>query len=125
MYNYIENSSIVERKDMTDQILLENGFKEFKPSRFSNEGIETGFQKRYDDKYGKKYFITVYKWKGITHPITKEKFEPSYEYNTQLYKVKSHDAVDLIFHSSWTLQDVEDYVEILFDTGLFDYYEEF
>lgn len=110
---------------MTDLDFLENGFHKFQPTQFDSDGVEACFQKRYDDEVGKKYFITVKKWRPMTHPHTKETFGPGYEYNVQMYKKGSHDAVDILFHSSWTLKDVESYMEQIWNTGLFDYYEEF
>jgi hypothetical protein len=61
----------------------------------------------------------------MTHPHTHEVFPPSYEYSVQLYRKDTHDALDLLFHSSWTLEAVESCLENLFNTGLFDYYETF
>ena len=112
---------------MTDQDFISRGFKQFPPTpHLDPDGMETHFQKRYDDEVGKRYFITVNKWKAFEHPYTHERFEPTYEYSAQLYKKSGrHDAkaVDFLFHSTWTLDEVEDYMQKLFDTGLFDYYE--
>lgn len=108
---------------MSDQDLINKGFHEYSPSAFDHESVETCFQKRYDDENGKKYFITVKKWKEFYHPHTHEVYPPNYEYDTQLYKKDGHDAVDVLFHSSWNIEDVEDYLEKLWGTGLFDYYE--
>ena len=108
---------------MCDQDLLDQGFHEFRPTPFDSDSVETCFQKRYDDEQGKKYFITIKKWKAWRHPHTGELTLPSYEYDVQLYKKDDHDAMDILFHSSWALKDVEDYLEKLWNTGLFDYYE--
>ena len=108
-----------------DKLLLEKGFKKVKPSPIMSENIEICFQKRYDDEKGIKYFITINKWKPLTHPYTKEIIGPNYEYTVQLYKKDTHDALDLNFHHEWELQDVENYLDILFDSNLFDYYELF
>ena len=109
---------------MTDKDFLKQGFHQFPPTQFDSSGVETCFQKRYDDDKGKKYFITVKKWSGWVHPHTGDKVPPGYEYDVQLYKKDDHDAIDLLFHSSWALADVEKYMEQLWNTGLFDYYEE-
>ena len=108
---------------MVDQDFLSAGFHEFSPSRFEHDGVETCFQKRYDDDHGKKYFITVNKWRAWEHPYTHEIFPSDYEYHIQMYKKDDHGAIDILFHSSWNLVDVENYMEKLWDTGLFDYYE--
>ena len=112
---------------MTDQYLIEKGFHQFRPTpRLDPERIETKFQKRYDDIFGKKYFITINKWGEFKHPYTGEVFPASYEYDVQLHKKDDREnakAVDLLFHSTWGLEEVEEYMEKLFDTGLFEYYE--
>lgn len=108
---------------MTDRDLISLGFNKYPPARFKSSNIETCFQKRYDDKYGKKYFITVNKWRAWQHSPTKCDASPTYEYETQLYRREGHEAVDLLFHSDWTLEAVEQYVEKLWQTGLFEYYE--
>lgn len=110
---------------MNDKFLIDNGFTEFRPNRFNSDGVEKCFQKRYDNKIGKKYFITINKWKEMKHPYTGEVWGPSYEFTTQLYKKDTHEAVDILFHSNWKLEDVEEYLSFLFDTGRFDYYEKF
>lgn len=104
--------------------LLEKGFRRFEPSSLDNENITDKYQKRYDDEKGKKYFITVNKWRPWVHPYTGDKFGPSYDYDIQLYKKDTRDAINVNFLSSWNIDDVEDYAEKLFNTGLFDYYEE-
>ena len=110
---------------MVDQELLDRGFMQYKPSEIDHESVEACFQKRYDDEKGKKYFINVKKWASYVHPYSGEIFPESYEYDTQLYKKDDHDAINLLFHSTWSLDDVEDYIEKFWNTGLFDYYEKF
>lgn len=108
---------------VSDQTFLDKGFTKYKPDySFDNRDIEACFQKRYDDEQGKKYFITAKKWSGFTHPYTGETFNPAYEYHIQLLSKDDRNAVDLLFHSSWELEDVEKYVEEIWKTGLFDYY---
>ena len=111
---------------MSDDDLLEKGYVKFKPSKFDGDNVEVLFQKRFDDDIGKKYFITVKKWKAWKHPYTLETFPSVYEYNIQMYKKGDRDlALDLLFHSSWNLIDVEKYTDELWNTGLFEYYELF
>lgn len=108
---------------MTDEKLLSKGYTEFTPGPFDNEGVIQCFQKRFRDEKGIKYFITVNKWEPFTHPHTGETFESSYEASTQLYRKDAHDAINMLFLSSWDIDDVEAYLESIFQTGLFDYYE--
>ena len=111
--------------EMTDEMLLERGFREFAPGPLDSAGVERCFQKRYDDESGKRYFITVRKWREWCHPTTGIVEPPAYEYDVQLYSGEGRDAIDLTFHSSWELQDVEQAMEVLWATGLFVHYETF
>ena len=107
---------------MTDKELIERGYKEYPPTAIHSRGIEKCFQKRFDDKDGKKYFIDVNKWSPWTHPHTNEVWGPNYEYETQLYQKGTHNAVNLTFHSSWNIEDVEKMVETIFQNGM-EHYE--
>jgi len=108
---------------VTDEYLVERGYKEYAPGPWDHDGVEKRFQKRFDDEVGKRYFIDVVKWKPFKHPHTGETFGPDYTYETQMYKKKTHDAVNFEFHSSWKLEDVEDFMRKQFSTWLYDYYE--
>jgi len=115
-------SVMIEREfRMTDKDFIERGYREFPPPLIVSENVTRCFQKRFDDAVGKKYFITVYKWEWPDRYSVAN----GYEYAVQLYRKRTHEAVDLTFHSQWDVADVEDYIELLFDTGLFDHYEEF
>lgn len=49
---------------MNDSDFLRAGYKEFNRGQLDSEGIETCFQKAYEDLLGRTaYFITVRKWK--------------------------------------------------------------
>lgn len=102
---------------MTDNDIIKRGYDEYKPSPFHSSGIVKCFQKRFDDDNGKRYFIDVHKWDIPS-------FTNSYEYSIQLYNKDTHDAIDLLFHSTWEIDKVEEFVKKLFETGMFDYYEE-
>lgn len=110
---------------MTDKEIIDAGFYVFSPSEIKSANIEKCFQKRYDDEYGKKYFITINKWKAMRHLYTGILIDPSYEYETQLYKKGSHDPIDLLFHHGWSINDVECYMQAMWNTGLFEHYETF
>lgn len=108
----------------TDQVLIKKGYRESSPLPFKEESVERTFYKAFSDEKGRKYSIIVNKWKGWRHPHTKEVNPPEYEYELQLYKNETHDAINLCFLSSWSIDEVEEFVEQLFATGLFGYYEE-
>ena len=39
---------------MTDDYLIERGYKKYEPTRFDNESVVARFQKRFDDDFVKK-----------------------------------------------------------------------
>lgn len=108
---------------MNDKLLIEKGFKEYAPTPFHPKGVEKFFQKKYVDKIGIKYFIDVQKWPELVIPGI-ETFHASYEYTVQVCNNQGN-AIDLLFHSTWHLKDVENYMEEMFKFGLFKYYERF
>ena len=110
---------------MTDKELLNRGYHRYDPTPFDREGIVDRFQKRYDDEKGKKYFIEVIKWMPMYHPYTGELMnEDPYEYECYLYRKETHDPIRMLFYGGWNLDMVEDHLEQMFNTGMYDYYEE-
>lgn len=108
---------------MTDEYILSKGYKEFKPTQIDSPNVIKCFQKRFDDDKGKKYFITIKKWDwrefhGEDMP------DYSYELGTQLYKKDFHYPLNLTFFSGWTVDDVENHLEEIWNPDIYDYYEE-
>lgn len=112
---------------MTDEYLLERGYKQYEPLKgLDSDYVVARFQKRFDDDFGKKYFIDVIKWSHSYVPeYRRDKWwEPfSYEYEVQFSMYESENALDLHFHSSWALDEVEKFVENFFDKTKPNYYE--
>ena len=111
--------------DLNREILEQRGYTQYKPTPFDSDGVNCRFQKRFDDAKGKKYFIDAVEWASWRHPHTGDVFPVSYEFETQMYRKDSHSAFDISFHSSWSLDQVEAFVEALFASGVCDYYELF
>ena len=110
---------------MTHEELIEKGYHEYKPTPYEHQGVERVYQKCFRDNKGKKYFIDVKKWEDMFHPYTHELIPGGYEYETQLYKKGTHDPFNITFLSHWDIENVEEFVENLFQSGVLDYYEEF
>ena len=111
---------------MTDKDILEKGYKQYAPIQFDNEHIVARFQKRFDDEYGKKYFISVVKWSHDFIPVERrdEYWQPySYEYEVQISMYDENSTIDLHFHSNWTLDKVEEFMVEFFEKMCVDYYE--
>ena len=108
---------------MTDQSFLERGYTEYPPSSIDPQNVVKLFQKCFKDDIGKKYFITAKKWDSWRHPYTGDVIPPAYEYEIQLYAKGTENAIDILFHSSWDVESVEQHVADLFATGNYKYYE--
>lgn len=112
---------------MTDEYLIERGYRRYEPLRgLDGDYVIARFQKRFDDEFGKKYFINVIKWSHHYVPeYHRDKWwQPfSYEYETQFTMFQSENAMDLRFHSSWSLEEVENFVEDFFEKIKPNYYE--
>ena len=112
---------------LTDEYFTNRGYEKYNRTQFDSDSIMYNFQKRFDGDNGKKYFIDVHK---INHDwmCEWEKKQPwytpySYEFSCQLYKKDTHAAVNMRFFSDWTIEQVEEFVEKLFQSGELDYYE--
>lgn len=111
---------------ITDEYIKEHGFKEYNPTRFDNDSVILKFQKRYDDDFGKKYFINILKWDNSYVPADRRDkwWRPySYTYETQITMFKDCKALNFEFFSDWTLEQVENFMEDLFEKMKVNYYE--
>lgn len=111
---------------ITDEYLLERGYKEYKPTRFDNESVVARFQKRFDDDFGKKYFIDVIKWSNDYVPVARRDkwWKPfSYHYETQVTMFEDQKALNMEFFSAWSLEEVEVFMKKMFHTMNLNYYE--
>lgn len=100
---------------MTIDELLEKGYKECSPNSEFEVGVNRVFQKRFDDSFGKRYFITVRTFKPWTHPYTHEEFISEPEFDIQLYSSEGHKPLNLKFFSGWSIDEVENYVLKIFN----------
>ena len=109
---------------MTDEKIIEMGYNKYEPTPIHTDNVEACFQKRVRDDKGTKYFIDIEKSKPWTHPHTGEEFPPSYEFTTQLYYKDNDCPLNLRMFAGCTVEQFEEFMEKLFNTGMFDYYEE-
>lgn len=100
--------------------ILKAEYKTFVPSAIDGECVKRLFQKRFTDKVGVKYFITIKEWDfsryGMKEPI-------QYESTVQLTKKQNGGTLDLEFFNDWELSDVENFVEKIWKNHGFEYYE--
>lgn len=109
-----------------DEYLKNRGYKEYKPTQFDNDNVVLRFQKRFDDDFGKKYFIDALKWDNSYIPIYQRDkwWKPFlYTYETQITVSKDENPVNLEFFSGWTIEQVEKFMEDFFERMKPNYYE--
>ncbi len=106
--------------DMTHEWLIDNGFIEYDITEFDSAAVDHFYQKCYKDDFGKKYYLEV-KHYVLFHPYTGEDLS-GYEVSGQFYLKNSHNAVNMSFLNSH-VNEVEDFIEKLFDNNMLDYYE--
>lgn len=111
---------------MTDEYILEKGYKQYNATLYDNEGIIARFQKRFDDECGKKYFIDILKWSNDFIPVERRDiyWKPySYEYQVQISMYEEENPINLHFFSNWTLDRVEEFMADFFEKMCVNYYE--
>ena len=109
---------------MTDRELIKKGYYEYKPTPFHDNSVEKAFQRRVKDEKGTKYFIDIEKYKPIIHPSTGEELGGGYEFTSQLRYKKNDCPLNLRMFAECTVEQFEEFMENLFNTGMFMYYEE-
>ena len=106
-----------------DKDFEERGYKRYPPSDIDCDAVKYFYQKRIDGTAAQKYFITAKKWEMCDN--TGKQVYNGFEYEVQLYQKGTHLPLNLTFHKEWTLDDVENYVEEIYMTGLFEPYDEY
>ena len=111
---------------ITDEVLLNAGYKQFKIGLEFHPTAETGFQKRFDDEIGKKYFITCIKYPAWEHPYMKETIPASYEFEIQFSDKETNCPVNVLLFAGWeNIESVEKRAEDFWNMGCWKYYERF
>lgn len=111
---------------INDQYLIDRGYVEYPPSAIDSNIVVAMFQKRFDDQYGKKYFINVKKNSQDFIPLNQRGswWKPfSYTYEVQISMGENDKTIDMEFFSNWTIDEVEQFMEKLFATMQPNYYE--
>ena len=112
---------------MDDKYLMENGYKEYSPTPYlDNSSIITKFQKRFDDDFGKKYFVDIEKWSNGYVPVNRrDKWWQPFSYVCRLYITMFEEEKPIYFEfgTNWTIEEVEKFAEDFFDKMKPNYYE--
>ena len=111
---------------MTDEYLFEHGYTKYPPTPFDDKYVVARFQKRFDDDFGKKYFINILRWSRDYIPMSYrgEDFEIyGYEYEIPFSMYKEEKSLEIKLFNNWTLKEVEIFVEDFFEKMKPNYYE--
>ena len=104
---------------MTNEELLRAGYTQWEPSPYKDCQTDL-FEKCIKDEYGKRYFIHVERWdytkfpRGIIHYTASVQFQ-----------LKDGNTTDIDLLNGWTIEEMEEYYNKLWNTGWFKYYEVF
>lgn len=112
---------------ITDEYLLEKGYKKYPPSPLDNKSVVARFQKRFDDNFGKKYFVDILRWSNDYIPMScrSEDFEIySYEYEIYFSMCQEERDLKVKFFNNWSIEDVEIFAEDFFEKMHPNYYED-
>lgn len=111
---------------LTDEKLLAMGYKQYAPTGLDHEIVVSRFQKRFDDQYGKKYFINVLK---NDHSFIPESQRGDwwtryrYTYEVQVTCDTGEKTLNLEFFADWTVEGVEKFMADMFEKMKLNYYE--
>lgn len=116
-----------------EKLLVDEGYNIFKSS--FNNSIR-GFQKKFTDDIGIKYFITIYHYNHGRQISTCNEYEDSYIVEVQFrYDEDSKDnVIDVTFSGNFlhnkyreptSLKDAEEHIEKYWKTMNYEYYEKF
>lgn len=111
---------------MTDEYLLERGYKEYPTLPFDSNFVVARYQKRFDDNIGKKYFINAVKhsWYDVPEHKRNKWWVPfTYEYEVQVTMFEEEKPINLQFFSGWSLEEVETFMAEFFNKMYPNYYE--
>lgn len=109
-----------------DKHLIERGYKQYPPSTVDSDIVVALFQKRFDDKFGKKYFINAHKndMSFVPESHRGNYWQPfTYDFEVQVTFGEDERAVNLEMFSGWTIEQVEKFMEEFFEKMGPNYYE--
>lgn len=106
------------------EMIESRGYHSFEPPNFGKyENVKKAYQKRFDDEKGKRYFIDIYIYEELIHPLTGESYGHAVEYETQLNDINTDYPVNIQFFAGWSVDLVEERLKEIFETGRYRYYE--
>lgn len=101
--------------------------KDDERARIINKNSDFILQKRFDDSTGKKYFITVYVYNRLSYPVELRQVMPEYGFMpTAHFSLRdAQPFFNIEMNSPQSIDQVESYFEMFWDTLNRPYYEKF
>ena len=106
--------------------LEEKEYKKYPAGRTDPESVIALFQKRFDDDQGIKYFVDIHEYSFENFPEVPPQVQDNYRFEGELsFTLKSNGKpVDIKCFIGWTLDEIEQYAEDLWKSGMYEFYEE-
>ena len=105
-----------------DRVFEERGYKKYLREPHDCPEIVHMYYKRFKGDHCIKYFIAAHLWELPTGNDGKP--ERNYEYTVYFNQIGKHCPLRLFFYAGWALDDVEEYCDKMYNSGLFEPYEE-
>lgn len=108
---------------ITDEKLIELGFKKYNTYNNLYDAKKYLFQKRYmNDEGDTLYFLDIYKWDwSFANDKVPEQY--TYQITTQLYQKGTHEAINIEFGVGMAVEDAEKFIAGMFEAGMVEPYE--
>jgi hypothetical protein len=115
---------------LTEQIFLDAGYRRYSVSESARNAYKMAdflLQKRFDDEYGKRYYISVYaydwrKHRGVHINLPDFSFAPDVQFRESEFSKCTFD-ISMITDESTTVEQIEDHYEKLWNFFGKPYYE--
>lgn len=111
---------VINSPDLNDETILRAGYKEYEPSIIDSDMVSKCFQKWFHDSVGKKYAISIKKWDWSG---TRTGIGVKYEFEVQL--CVDDKPINFTLFNGWNVEEVEDYMDRIWSTDKYDYYERY
>ena len=109
---------VINSPDLNDETIRKAGYKEYEPSIIDSDMISKCFQKCFSDDIGKRYYIDIKKWDWSN---IRADIGVKYEFEVQM--CINEKPINFTLFNGWDVEEVEDYINRLWSTGEYDYYE--
>lgn len=109
---------VINSQDFNDEIILSVGYLEYEPCCIDSEAVTKRFQRWFTDDIGKRYAIDIKKW-----DFAKIGSDIGVKYEFEVQVRVNDKPINITMFNGWNIEEVEYYMDKLWSTGMYDYYE--